>query len=159
VEGYRVCREFAFLPSRFDGISYQSHPARPASDFLCLAGDLVFDPPCRCIESLAKTDIQGGFSNVPVILKLSSVWIGIFLGCLFLAVDAWSGLRRSGYHAQNQSMSSSYGQQGAGMYGQSKKGVLVVHLVVAILFFFLWLMTAIWTASTPGVGAQPLGVA
>ncbi|KAH8082385.1 hypothetical protein HD553DRAFT_314762 [Filobasidium floriforme] len=112
-----------------------------------------------CIESLAKTDIQGGFSNVPVILKLSSVWIGIFLGCLFLAVDAWSGLRRSGYHTQNQSMSSYGQQQGAGMYGQSKKGVLVVHLVVAILFFFLWLMTAIWTASTPGVGAQPLGVA
>lgn len=130
---------------------------RLSSNFCCITRAVVFFS--RCIESLAKTDIQGGFSNVPVILKLSSVWIGIFLGCLFLAVDAWSGLRRSGYHTQNQSMSSSYGQQGAGMYGQSKKGVLVVHLVVAILFFFLWLMTAIWTASTPGVGAQPLGVA
>lgn len=109
-----------------------------------------------CIETLPKQSIQGGFSNVPVILKLSSIWIGVFLGCLFLAVDAWTHLRRS--HLQ-QPQTSGYGQTTMGTAGESRKGVLVVHIFVGVVFFFLWLMTTIWTASTPGVGAQPLGIA
>jgi hypothetical protein len=93
---------------------------------------------------------------VPVALRLTPFWVGLLLGSLLLAREAWSAFRES-LEAQATTTTNT---SDARMFraAKTKAWVLGSHLLVIGLLFVQWVIVLAGVAGTKGVTAQPLGI-
>jgi len=91
-------------------------------------------------------------------MRVTPFWVGLLVGSLLLAREAWSAFRESLEQEKQAAQSHSTDMSARLRAAQTKAWVLGFHLFVIGVIFVQWVFVLACTVSTNGVSVQPLGV-